>query len=164
MSAPQRFNPALWQRPVPDTPTPPPAAPVAVSVPPAPAPLDAPPAPAPEPLPRAAWAPPVTPKPAGGREYPVKLALPPDMTRAQCEAAYLQLSDEIRARFPGAYSAQVMAQPGRHGRPGSDHLLIRNRHGYPLVLERGDGALPFDLLDRLLHLTGHGDWVLATHD
>lgn len=161
MSEPQRFNPALWQRPAGSTL--PAELPVTISSPPASAPVAPAPTAPPAPLPRAPWTPPPTPKPTGGREYPVKLALPPNMTRAQCEAAYLQLSDEIRARFPGAYSAHVVAQPGRHGQPGSDHLLVRNRHGSPLVLERGDGALPFDLLDRLLHLTGHGDWVLATH-
>ncbi|GAA5534820.1 hypothetical protein [Deinococcus aluminii] len=81
------------------------------------------------------------------------------MDKDQCEAAYEQLSDEICARFPGAYAVQLVATHCGH-RTGLS-LLIRNKLGSPLDLEHGDGALPFDLIDRLLELVGHGDWLLA---
>ncbi|GAA5512492.1 hypothetical protein Dcar01_01206 [Deinococcus carri] len=81
------------------------------------------------------------------------------MDKDQCEAAYEQLSDEIRARFPGAYAVQLVVTGSGH-RIGLS-LLVRNKLGYPLDLERGDGTLPFDLIDRLLELVGHGDWILA---
>ncbi|WP_198297288.1 hypothetical protein [Deinococcus sp. DB0503] len=81
------------------------------------------------------------------------------MDKDQCEAAYEQLSDEIRARFLGAYAVQLVVTSYGH-RTGLS-FLVRNKLGYPLDLERGDGALPFDLIDRLMELVGHGDWILA---
>lgn len=112
------------------------------------------------PLPRAPWAPPEgSKKKPPAREYPVRLFPPPHMDKDQCEAIYEQLSDEIRARFPGAYAVQLVAT--RSGHCTGLSLLIRNKLGYSLDLERGDGALPFDLLDQLLELVGHGDWLLA---
>lgn len=81
------------------------------------------------------------------------------MDKDQCEAAFEMLSDEIRARFPGAYTVQLVATHCGH-RTGLS-LLVRNKLDSPLDLERGDGTLPFDLIDRLMELVGHGDWLLA---
>ncbi len=165
-SGPQRFNPHFWRRS--ETPANSPAPTPELSSTPASQPspalemaCDASPATAQEaPLPRAPWAPPEGAKnkpPA--REYPVRLPPPPHMDKDQCEAAFETLSDEIRARFPGAYAVQLVATHCGH-RTGLS-LLVRNKLGSPLDLERGDGALPFDLIDRLMELVGHGDWVLA---
>lgn len=165
-SGPQRFNPDLWRRS--ETPENSPAA--TAELPPTPASEPSPaleaasqasPATAQEaPLPRASWAPPEgSKKKPPAREYPVRLLPPPHMDKDQCEAAYEQLSDEIRARFPGAYAVQLVAT--HYGHRTGLSLLVRNKLGFPLDLERGDGALPFDLIDRLMELVGHGDWILA---
>ena len=130
-SGPQRFNPDLWRRsetpanspaPTPELPpTPAPGPPPALET----ASQAAPAAFQEAPLPRAPWAPPEGAKKKSlAREYPVRLLPPPHMDKDQCEAAYEQLSDEIRARFPGAYAVQLVAT--HHGHRTGLSLLVRN--------------------------------------
>ncbi|MHA0044251.1 hypothetical protein [Deinococcus sp. PEB2-63] len=108
------------------------------------------------------WGPAGRPAARGGPEFEVKLAPPDGMTAEACRAAFAEVSAQIRQVWPAAHAVSITAQTRPWGTATA--LTLRNRSGYPLPLDGIRTGVPFELLDRLMPLVGHGDWLLATDD